>query len=198
MRAPSFVLGYHGCDEPVAKDIVLGKREIELSTNKHDWLGAGAYFWENDSERALEWARHMHEKPQHFKHRVQSPAVVGAVIDLGNCLDLTDKNSLNLVLEAYGFFREWMKSQEISMPKNELGHVGDLDLVKRFLDCAVLNFLHDMRDILDLSSFDSVRGVFTEGKPLFANSRIMAKTHIQICVRNPKKSIIGHFLPQSF
>jgi hypothetical protein len=42
--------------------------------------------------------------------------------------------------------------------------------------------------------FQTIRGVFTEGDPAFEESRIFAKTHIQIAVRDPSV-ILGFFLP---
>jgi len=43
--------------------------------------------------------------------------------------------------------------------------------------------------------YDTVRGAFFEGKPLFEGSGIMAQTHIQLAVREPKTSIRGYFRP---
>ena len=56
MFATSFVLGYHGCDEKIGERILAG-RHVSLSRNAYDWLGTGAYFWENSPERALSWAK---------------------------------------------------------------------------------------------------------------------------------------------
>ena len=66
------------------------------------------------------------------------------------------------------------------MPEN----VGGNDLLQRNLDCAVINFLHFAREKAEEQPFDTVRGVFTEGKRVYANSGFHHKTHIQICVRN--------------
>lgn len=43
--------------------------------------------------------------------------------------------------------------------------------------------------------FDSTRGVFTEGGPVFPGAGILEKSHIQICIRNPN-CIKGFFLPR--
>jgi len=53
MRAPAFVLGFHGCDEKTGEAILDGHKIVEVSEKDHHWLGAGAYFWENDPARAL-------------------------------------------------------------------------------------------------------------------------------------------------
>jgi hypothetical protein len=65
--ATSFVLGYHGCDKSVGQDAITGKTDLIKSDKDYDWLGPGAYFWESDPKRALEWAqdkvRKGHYKP---------------------------------------------------------------------------------------------------------------------------------------
>lgn len=81
------------------------------------------------------------------------------------------------------------------LPANEPGFSGDLDLVKRHLDCAVINFAHHARGVQNLTAYDTVRGAFPEGKALYPGARIMEQTHVQICVRHPRRSIRGYFRP---
>jgi hypothetical protein len=80
------------------------------------------------------------------------------------------------------------------MPSNKRG--GDSnDLLVRELDCAVIEKLHKKRQNNKLRPFDSVRGVFTEGKELYPGAGFRDKNHIQICIRNPN-CIKGYFLPR--
>jgi hypothetical protein len=59
---------------------------------------------------------------------------------------------------------------------------------------AVIEHLHVMiKDRFGIG-FDTVRGVFTEGQPLYSNAGFKEKTHIQLCVRNPE-CILGYFKP---
>ena len=83
---PSFVLGFHGCDEATADKVFSGKYRLKQSTNERDWLGSGIYFWENNPQRALEYARHLKNHPEGGLAPINKPAVIGAVIDLGYCL----------------------------------------------------------------------------------------------------------------
>lgn len=70
------------------------------------------------------------------------------------------------------------------------------DLLLRFLDCAIIESLHvTMKAQKDLFAYDSVRGVFIEGSPIYPNAGFRKKTHIQICVRNPN-CIKGVFRPR--
>ena len=63
----------------------------------------------------------------------------------------------------------------------------------RELDCAVINDC--VRRIgLRHVPFDTVRGAFLEGPPVFPGTTISAETHIQIAVRN-LDCILGVFRP---
>ena len=73
---------------------------------------------------------------------------------------------------------------------NQLGKTiseneGGEDRLRRYLDCEVLNYLHAARRTNnDLPPFDTVRGVFVEGKEIYPGAGFRRKTHVQICVRN--------------
>ena len=161
-----------------------GNRRFRQSKNDYDWLGDGIYFWENDPRRALEWAGFMAGHPR-FKSRVKKSFVVGAVIELGNCLDLTEGESLELLKTAYNHLANAFHLNNTSLPKNEPADSSDSDLIRCYLDCAVVNALHDLRDQEELEPFDTVRGPFFEGEQLYPGARIQKKTHIQLCVREP-------------
>ena len=47
--------------------------------------------------------------------------------------------------------------------------------------------LHEVRRNADEPTIDSVKGIFIEGNPIYANSGFHEKTHIQICVCNPEQ-----------
>lgn len=51
-------------------------------------------------------------------------------------------------------------------------------------DCAVIEYLHQLRNELGLPSFDTVKELFPEGQRLYATSNFLTKTHVQIAVRN--------------
>ena len=138
------------------------------------------YFWENSPERALEWAEFLRKHPPAPSRKLQTPFVIGAIIDLGNCLDLSDAGSLAIIRSGYTRFAATNEAAATQLPVNEPAHGGDIDLVKRHLDCAVMNFVHALRDQTELRAFDSVRGVFTEGGPLYPGAKIQSKTHVQV------------------
>jgi hypothetical protein len=175
----TFVLGYHGCDKIVAQALLDGEAQFTASQNEWDWLGSGIYFWEANPLRGLEFA-----EEQRARGRLNDPFVVGAVLDLGYCLDLTSSTGLAAVKAAHNNFIDVAGKAAKPIPRNR----GGPDSLLRELDCAVINHLHQIRASakLPLQSFDSVKGVFLiEGGQLYEGSGFYNKTHIQICIRNP-------------
>jgi hypothetical protein len=164
MKQPSaFVLGYHGCDKAVAEKVLSSREHLAPSDNDYDWLGSGIYFWENNARRALDWARFAQENPKITRAKIGIPFVIGAIIDLGACLDLLEAESIAVVADGYEGFRETCEAAGLTMPENKmLG--GDLRI--RRLDCAVINYVNVARERQGEPPFDSVRAPFIEGPPL--------------------------------
>ena len=173
----SFVLGYHGCDRQVGEKILSGKTGFKKSEEEFDWLGPGVYFWEADPKRALEWAQ---EKAKGGSYR--EPFAIGAVIDLGNCLDLMSRDSLDLLKSSYESLVEARKKGGLGPLPSNSGKPPDFGLRKR--DCAVIRHLHEAISDSDGEPFDSVRGLFTEGKEIYPGAGFLEKTHVQIAVCN--------------
>lgn len=175
----SFILAYHGCDRSVAERL-LNNKIFRLSENDYDWLGSGVYFWEANPARALAWARHLKKVGKSGPAKIRQPYAIGAVINLGYCLDLISTNGTEFVKEAYLDFKHYMEQSGSPMPTNR----GGDDLLQRYLDCAVINHIHSVIKRDKGKAFDTVRGVFLEGKRIYNTSGFYEKTHIQICVRN--------------
>jgi len=180
----TFVLGYHGCDQEVADAILVGKSTLNKSTNDYDWLGHGIYFWEANPLRGLEYARELADLRR--GPRIRKPCVIGAVIDLGLCLDTTSAAAIAQVQEAHRQLVKVAEAADRPLPANS----GDM--LRRSLDCAVIEYLHTIRESNGDTPLDSVRGVFTEGQPIYPTSGFMRKTHVQICVRT-QENIKGVF-----
>jgi hypothetical protein len=191
-RLPAFVIGFHGCDRKVGEEIIAGRLAMRRSENNYDWLGNGFYFWEGNYHRALEYAQVLTKHPRRKGPKIETPYVVGAVIDLRHCLNLLDHNALELVRTAYTELETNLTLLDDELPKN-IG--GDEDLVQRHLDCAVIETLHESNESAGGQPYDSVRSVFCEGKALYPNAGFREKNHIQICVRS-EECIKGFFLPR--
>lgn len=189
---PSFLLGYHGCDHSLSEDVLAGKKRLKPSNNKYDWLGPGVYFWENNPERALEYAAFLaSDQGASRKNNIRKPAVIGAIIDPGYCLNLLDSRSLRVVQDAYEQFSAVMAAAREELPRNRRPDESGNPLLRN-LDCAVIQWAHQMRAIEGERAFDTVRGVFVEGKPLYPESGFNQKSHIQVAVRN-MDCILGYF-----
>jgi hypothetical protein len=197
----SFVLGYHGCDQKVADKILAGGETILQSDKDIDWLGPGAYFWESDPTRALEFA-----KEQVKRGKYKNPTVIGAVLDLRNCLNLSSREGIEQLRAAYGSFEKFMQSSGGQMPENgNPNGSNDSDRLFRYLDCAVIRHLHGMIDSQRqpvskkerIEPYDSVRGLFTEGEAAYPGAKLYEKSHVQIAVRN-QDCILGVFRPRNF
>jgi hypothetical protein len=199
---PNLIFGFHGCDESVRDRLLNQPDEIIISKEKYDWLGHGMYFWENNYRRAFLWAE---EKKQ--RGQINKPAVIGAVLNLGYCCDFLDSNHIQTLKEYFDLMATNWAAMGMSLPQNlDLPHDPYKDKILRTLDCTVIEFMHGeilLQSQSDIQSkgfsnrkiFDSTRGVFTEGGPVFEGAGILEKTHIQICIRNPN-CIKGFFLPR--
>jgi hypothetical protein len=187
----SFVLGYHGCDTRVAERL-LKNQTFNSSQNDYDWLGEGVYFWEANPLRGLEFATEsVHRKGS----RITKPTVIGAVIDLGYCLDLTTSRGLRLLRTAHGKLQRVSDEAGVPMPQNQP------DGLRHNLDCAVINYLHRLEAEEKRQPFDTVKGIFIEAPDLYPGSAFGSKNHTQIAVRNldclkgvfrvPKNHLVG-------
>lgn len=169
--SPSFVLGYHGCTRRIGEALLAGE-PFRKSENDYDWLGPGAYFWEANPQRGIEWARRVRGDDTAF--------AVGAIIDPGLCLDLTTQSGIEAVREAYERLSEASRLAGSPLPQNRGG--GDRPIRK--LDCAVIRMLHEMNKASGRPQIDTVKGVFVEGEELYPGAGFHAWTHIQYAVCN--------------
>lgn len=192
-KKTSLLMGFHGCDKAV-RDAVINGDSLKPSLNSYDWLGHGIYFWEADPQRAMEWAIQASKRKN---SSVKEPAVLGAVIDLGNCLDLMNRQSIPILEFGYEWLKTSKEAEGLPLPENR-NIKGNSDLLYRDLDCAVIQKIHEIvkkNPNLGIAPYDSVRGLFLEGSEAYEGSGFKEKTHIQLCVINPN-CIKGYFLPR--
>ena len=190
----NLIIGFHGCDKSVQQKVINNQEPLYKSENDYDWLGHGIYFWENNFSRALDFAHEFKGFTRRDKPTITTPAVIGAVIDLGYCLDLLDNYYLEFLKSTYETLKKSHENKGMDIPQNKPVR-GSIDFLLRNLDCAVIETTHRVHARMGGNSFDSVRGVFVEGKELYPNSGFREKNHIQICIRNPN-CIKGYFIPR--
>lgn len=202
--SPSIVFGFHGCDQSVADLVLHEGKALAPSEKSFDWLGHGIYFWEGSESRALEWAK---------SKKIKKPAVIGAIIRLGNCLDLLDDRCIKTVSTTYKILKAELADIGEPLPANKNTDENGISF-RRELDCKVIERLHQLNNSviaekLGLKSatkskkriqthsdyIDSVRGMFPEGDHLYPEAGFRALNHIQLCVVNPN-CILGYFKPR--
>jgi hypothetical protein len=174
--AASFVLAYHGCERQVGERI-LKAEAFKPSNNDYDWLGPGIYFWESNPRRGLDYAQEVLSRARALS---KTPFVIGAVVSLGRCLDLTTYDGIEFVRAAYKSLLDATKAAGLPLPTNSE------DGLRRHLDCAVIRRVHTILAAAGSEPVDTVKGIFIEGKPIYAGSGFYEKTHVQIAVCNPE------------
>ena len=157
-------IGYHGTSAEAAERILAAG--FEPSRNEYDWLGDGAYFFQDAPVRAMEWAR------QRFG---PDAAVIGAEIDLDSCIDLLDIPWHIQVARAYRRYRGGLEKNGQLLPRQSAG--------AHRLDRSVMNYLIDRLEAGG-RAVTSVRAAFAEGEPAFPGSALLNRSHVQIAVRN--------------
>lgn len=179
------VIGYHGCGKGLADRLLSGDLELaewEPSTNDYDWLGHGVYFWEHSPSRAFRWAS------ERAAGLAGPPAVIGAIIQLGRCFDLTDEQNTQNLSSAYDLVREAYQVAGKPIPENR---GSDSDLKGRYRDCLVINYY--LKQVTELD-YQTVRCPFAEGAPAYDGAMIRRETHVQVAVRD-LSCILGVFRP---
>jgi hypothetical protein len=184
---PFEISAFHSCDREVGLRILNGEEDLIASDNVWDWLGPGIYFWEQNPGRALEYAIECAVGRQKNKTRIKTPFVIGAVIELGNCLNMLEPVSIDIVKKAHGRLIETCQNSGDPLPTNK----GAI----RKLDCSVIKYVHKTREKNQLPPYDTVRSAFNEGSQIYSDSNFYDRLHIEICVRNASL-IKGYFLPR--
>lgn len=160
------VTGFHGCHTAAAREILAGGSFLP-SQNGYDWLGQGIYFWEDGSARAAEWAR---------KRFGDEGVVLQATIDLGHCLNLLDTAHFERMSQIYEELVSTYRYLGVPLPRNTRK--------RHELDYLVVEAYCKRGAMTGGEAFQTVRGCFPEGAPLYEGSRILRETHIQVAVRD--------------
>ncbi|HEX8737958.1 MAG TPA: hypothetical protein VF721_21680 [Pyrinomonadaceae bacterium] len=158
------VIGFHGTSINYVEKIL--SEGFKPSNNEYDWLGDGVYFFQDAPGRAWEWARRIHK---------ENAAVIGAKIRLEACIDLLDIRWTSVLSELYDSFLTQMKRSNLELPKQSSG--------AHRLDRLVINYAVGFLAERE-TKIRCVRGAFIEGKPIFPDSAIFDRAHVQIAVRD--------------
>ena len=131
-------IGFHGCDEAVRNELVSNPHRVKKSQESYDWLGHGFYVWENNQERAYQWA-----EDKRSRGSLITPSVVGVLYQVDYCLDFTDSEFISVVSSYFELMKNDLQIAGKTLPKNkDLPNAKHHDLVIRELDSAVIEYLH--------------------------------------------------------
>lgn len=167
--------------------VLNGDDDLRPSNNSWDWLAGGIYFWEQKPLRALEYAEESAKGLQFNRVPITTPFILGSIIELGNCLNLVETQSLQILRTAYDGL---LKLKEVAGEKMPINNGNN-----RALDCAVIKYIHQSNKEADKKPFDTIRCAFPEGEEAYPGSKISSRLHIQICVINTD-CIKGYYLPK--
>lgn len=163
---------------------------VKSSKNPYDWLGDGAYFFEDDWMRAVYFAQEAASHLALSKGLIKKPAVVGAVLRVHRWLDLCTSEGRVEYRAAY----DDLVAHRIPLKKNkaspvQLGH----DDILRNLDRQIINHIHARRKAGGSPPYDAVRSYFPQGNSLAESSAFKLDSHIQIALRD-ENCVLGYFL----
>ncbi|HEU4561591.1 MAG TPA: hypothetical protein VFS20_27445 [Longimicrobium sp.] len=102
--------------------------------------------------------------------------MLGAEIDLDDCLDLIDPRWHDVVREAHTTFLRDLQAEGRSLPRQTAG--------AHRLDREVLNVTATLLAERGIH-VRTVRAAFVEGAPLYEHSALWSHAHVQIAVREP-------------
>jgi hypothetical protein len=187
MAQQHLIRGYHGTTVPRAQNIVA-TRQIRISTNDYDWLGQGAYFFQDAPLRAWKWAC------EWVAPRAgESPAVVSADITLEDCLDFLDLLNWRHLLSAHQLIVRAPGTPTQNPPVVRAASGQRFRIMSpvppaartgyNTLDCAVVKLAVSVRR--RHKRVPSVRGSFVEGQQLYDDSYFFDHSHVQIAVLEP-------------
>ncbi|MGL5033844.1 MAG: hypothetical protein ACRC6M_08595 [Microcystaceae cyanobacterium] len=167
MTEPLCIYGYHGTNITRASAIL--HEGFNISSNEYDWLGTGVYFFQDAPLRAWQWANALYP---------DNPVVIRALIQLENCLDLFDVGWFPLLRNLYSSFIKKYENSNQPLPKQN----PERSKAHR-LDCSFFNYIVDIL-AQEEENIEVIRGIFSEGDRIYANSAIFDLAHVQLAVRN--------------
>lgn len=142
-------------------------------------------------------ASHNSPEKMYTARPIGTPAVVGSVLRVQHCLDMTTQVGINEFSMAYPGLLAGLAEVGSPIPENLPAGDEDTDIILRKLDNAVFTFMHDVRanSVPRLPPFQAVRGAFHQGGEVAPKSGFHKATHVQIALRD-NSCVEAWFLPK--
>lgn len=183
------VIGYHGTTIDAANALLSDTTKFRVSNNDGDWLGRGAYFFQDGPTRALAWARR-------YKSTTHA-AVLVAEIDIANRIDFFD---LGAWTQMRALLPEFEAYETLSGAESSQGGLKVVDgharmrvprggaatgVIANHRDRAFINWCAELLEGEGVK-VDAVRAPFLFGEAVHPSSFLFDESHVQIAVRNPE------------
>ena len=177
------VYGFHGNTRSRIERTI--RENFVREGQSGDWLGAGLYFWQDAPNRAWDWAKNIARRDSLAKPTEEMEEYQVMVVRLqtnDHWIDLIEQSSWTTRFHRAAnamVVGGWLPNQPNAI---DPGNLQRPMLHKR--DYAIIELAINLA-FADHIAVDAVRCAFVEGTPVFENSAIFDKTHVQITVRNP-------------
>lgn len=173
------VLVFHGTTLEAAESVRENSRLV-ASRNSHDWLGPGAYFFQEAPFKAWKWACQKVSELNKEGERRHEPAVIRLTLNLDRCFDLLDIVNWSYIKEKHSLLESEgvisrQKPPVLTRWNGDRRHMFLADEVKgragaNFADCKVMELLvQELRESPGWSPI-MVRSAFIEGQEVYENS----------------------------
>ena len=175
-REENYVRGYHATSKEAANDIL--ENEFKESRGPNHWLGRGIYFF----QEAPAFARHWVTK-ERKEGPIPNPVIIAADIEVVGFLDLLEHGWGEARRKTYDHLQKrrtkLFERAKREQPKYKPGSRPSRHPLDRYVIDVAVRLLR--KEGLYIRA---VRAVFLEGKPLYENSHLMDRQHVQIAVRD--------------
>lgn len=170
------VIGFHATTQERGLSIL--REGFKRSHNRYDWLGNGAYFYQDAPGYALEWARR-----ERRDGAIENPFIIVVKISCDGFLDLLDAGWADALRTIYDRLNDKAKREFTIAQQKQKAHEPKKRAMAHPLDRYVIEATVGVLRRKGVY-IRAVRAVFLEGVPIFEKSHLLDRAHIQIAVRD--------------
>lgn len=150
--------GYHGTDSQCAQQI-LKSQQFKKSNDDEEWLGDGAYFFENDKQQAVYYAKKA--------KKIVDYKVISVAIQSNSLLDLIDTETYESFEQFAYKLKDRYKKRKDKKPR-------------QLMNSVVLDVMYKLKP------YEVVRAVFPVPRTSAAPRTNIQQMQVQVCVKEQK------------
>lgn len=150
--------GYHGTNSKCAQQI-LQSQLFRKSSDDEEWLGEGAYFFENDKQQAVYYAKKA--------KKIIDYKVISVNIQTNSLLDLIDTETYEAFQQFAYMLKDRYKKRKDKKPR-------------QLMNSVVLNAMYKLKP------YEVVRAAFPVARTTVAPRTNIQQMQVQVCVKEQK------------